>query len=459
MSIPTPFFATKGTAAPRGRLLLLSWHFPPGQSAGALRWQKMARYVAERGYGLDVIAADPAMLSATDEKRLEELPPGTRVYGVRTPPTFLASVDAWRTQRNSAKNLASSGRAATGLKMGQAQSPAAYRPSQLARVWNALLHFGVDRAWARQAGDVAERLLSKDHKAIITCGPPHMIHAIGMSVAARRGVPGVMDMRDPWAARRRVPDSLDTPLWFWLADHNQARAVSRACMVVANTQALAASIRATHSSANVISVMNGYDEEQIPQVARGDRFVLAYAGAIYIDRDPGPLFRAVVLAARRLGVGPERLGVELVGRVTQFGGRGLESIAAENGASGFVRLSPPVPRSDALRFLAGAQMLVSLPQDSHFAIPSKIFEYMSYNAWILAMASPGSPTAELLRGTPADVVSPDDVEGMARVIESRARAYWSGIAPPRLADDARFGRRHQAGLLLDALELLTESRS
>ena len=103
-------------------------------------------------------------------------------------------------------------------------------------------------------------------------------------------------------------------------------------------------------------------------------------------------------------------------------------------------------------FLARAPLLVSLPQDASAAVPSKIFEYMQYDAWLLVFAKPGTAPAVLLRDTAADVVDPDDEERLVRVLRDRVLQHRRGETPPRLAADPRFSRRYQAGLLVDALE-------
>jgi protein-tyrosine-phosphatase len=105
-----------------------------------------------------------------------------------------------------------------------------------------------------------------------------------------------------------------------------------------------------------------------------------------------------------------------------------------------------------MEFLADATVLLSLPQDSDMAIPSKIFEYMQFDAWILALAAPGSATELLLRHSGSDVVSPDDVQEIAGVLQSRYRQYRQGQRPSRLAQHSRYSRREQAKLLFDAIE-------
>ena len=97
----------------------------------------------------------------------------------------------------------------------------------------------------------------------------------------------------------------------------------------------------------------------------------------------------------------------------------MHSLARAEGIADYVRILGPGPREAALEFLSRASVLASLPQDSNIAIPSKIFEYMQFDAWILAIAQRGSATELLLRDSEASVVAPDDVEGMTTALMSR----------------------------------------
>jgi hypothetical protein len=205
--------------------------------------------------------------------------------------------------------------------------------------------------------------------------------------------------------------------------------------------------------------MNGCDDDPAPATSRKSRFIVAYAGSIYLDRDPRPLFQAARQAVTRLGASPDSFSIEFMGNAQSFGGRTLDAIAAEEGIGEFVRVHSARPRAEALEFMAGATVLLSLPQDSEMAIPSKIFEYFQFEAWILALAEPGSATDLLLRGTGSDTVSSRNVEGIAGAMVERFRAWERGERPPVLARETRFTRRYQAGLLFQALEpLLGQAR-
>jgi glycosyltransferase involved in cell wall biosynthesis len=263
-----------------------------------------------------------------------------------------------------------------------------------------------------------------------------------------------MDLRDPWSLVQRLPEAIASPLSLALAARHERRAVGCAALVVANTEPLQLALQARYpeARARVTTVMNGYDEDPMPPSRHGRRFTIAYAGAIYLDRNPRVLFEAAARVVRELDLGPADFRIELMGDVASFDGVPTGVIAAEEGLEGFVGTRPPGSRREAMEFLAGASMLLSLPQDSDMAIPSKIFEYMQYDAWILALADRDSATERMLRGSAADVVAPADVDRLAGVLRKRYAQHARGERPVRLATDPRYSRRHQAQRLLDAIE-------
>jgi glycosyltransferase involved in cell wall biosynthesis len=281
-----------------------------------------------------------------------------------------------------------------------------------------------------------------------------MVHEAGRRVALATGVPFVMDLRDPWSLVQRLPEAVASPVWLALAARYERQTVARAALVVTNTEAARLGLQARYPEARsrIVTVTNGYDEDPQPRSLHGRRFTIAYAGAIYLDRDPRILFRAAARVVRELALRPSDFRIEFMRDVESFDGVPTQAIAGEEGLDGFVRLRPPGPRREASQFLAEGSMLLSLSQDSDTAIPSKIFEYMQYDAWVLALADRGSATECLLRGSKADVVAPQDLEGLAAVLRKRYLQYAGGERPRRLATDPRYSRREQARRLFDAIE-------
>ena len=181
-----------------------------------------------------------------------------------------------------------------------------------------------------------------------------------------------MDLRDPWSLSERLPEFVASRYWYRTAARYERRALRRASLVVSNTEAAARALRARHPDVaeRILTVMNGCDEEPMPRRTADGRlpFVIAYAGTIYLDRDPRLLFRAAARVVRDLALTPADLQFRFMGHNE---GYDVVAVAREEGlGDGFVLQSEPRPRRDALRFLADAALLVSLPQDSEMAIPA-----------------------------------------------------------------------------------------
>lgn len=468
--------AARGHVSPgaerSSRLLLITYHFPPGQSVGALRWQQFARHAHERGWALDVITLHPAELDSPDWTALDHLPQGTRVWGVHQPSSVVDRIEQGVLRlRRVVRDLASTssdkeaspgpdGDRSSGAKEIVRADQVDWWPRSgrdVIRAYNAWRDFARDGAWSRAASELGLQVSEQyRHDAVVTCGPPHMAHEAGRRLARKRHIPWVMDMRDAWSFVTYLYEDRASPLWPALARYHERRCVRYADLIVANTEPARAALARAHSDAadRTITVMNGFDEDAPvdPPPADGP-FRVAFAGTLYLDRNPAVLFEAVSILAREAGVNPDQMRLELMGHVETYRGRPVDDIAREHGVSEFVSLHAARPRDEALQFLSDAQVLVSLPQEMGLAIPSKVFEYMQFHAWMVVVTRSESATGELLESTPADVVPPDNPKRLAQVFRERYVQFRKGDQPRPLATThEEYSRRVQAERLFDAMD-------
>lgn len=456
----TPFYAApaRGNHAQR-RLLLVSHSFPPIRFVGALRWQKLGELAAARGWALDVIMQQPPPEAAGDATQLAAVPDGARLYGVALRESWLERVQraAKRTVRQDAAHSPDSQGA-----RGSPSAPPDGPFSWIKRANRVGLYYAAHRRWAREAATLARDVVTPQHVGVISSGPPHMAHVAAAEIARSHALPLFIDMRDPWSLGRRTGRELDSGLWWVLARHYERQAVRAASLVIANTEMFRSAMirRYPEAAERTLTVMNGSDDDPLPPRQVTERFVVAYAGSLYWDRDPRPLFRAAAIVIRQLGLGPDQFAVELMGDVKLAEGVSVEDIARSEGIADYVHLYDDDTRQRAMEFLARADLLVSLPlvvsgtsreAEVDITVPAKIFEYVRFDAWVLALADPGSATSEFLRHTTADVAPPHDVAGIADVLLRRYRDRANGIRP-RAIEDGRFSRRTQGLRLLDALE-------
>ena len=464
--IPAPFFEAQGGTASAHRILLISPRFPPATDVGALRWQKMARYLGERGWELDVITSEPDSIDAPDWGRLADLPPGTRVYGVSTPEVPIARVigSIWRVLRRFRSNRpAESRQAASGVTRGRDVQPASLARSEIrwsltewrtyVRAYNAWMASVELRQWARRTSALARHLVAKDvYDAIISSGPPNAAHEAARLISRYSRIPFVADMRDVWSLVQECLEPFASPLLLHLARQAERRVVEEAALVVANTEAVRSAMIDVYPQARdrILAVMNGFDEDPLPASRHGRQFVVAHAGTIYLDRDPTCLFRAAREVIEALRLSPDQFALEFIGANDRS--ISLAAMAEAEGIAAFLHEDGPRPRAQALEFLSRATMLVILPQSWDMSIPAKLFEYVRFDAWLLALTERNSATASVLGGTDADIVSPRDVSAIAAVLRKRYEEYMAGTRPRQIARDVRLSRRFQAQILLDAIE-------
>jgi hypothetical protein len=449
-----PFFGSsvpETGSEPRRRLLLITYHFPPGTAVGGVRWQQFARYFAELGWDIDVITREPGELEQRDDRRLEQLPPGTRIFAARAQ-TPLAAIPQrfWRSFRRFIPRRAPRAVEAVGRR----ELAGGGGRRGFARAYSAWLDFAEGGAWARSAARIGHALAREtSYDAVASSGPPHMAHEAARLIARSAKLPLITDFRDPWSLVERVPEHIASPLWFALASRHERRIVHEAAVVAMNTDRSRDAMRRHYPALaeRIVTVRNGSDDDPLPEGTSESRFTIRFAGSIYLDRDPRLVFRAAARVVHDLNLSPHDLGLLFMGEVESFGGTSLREMAAEEGIGGFVETRPPRPRHEAMRFLRAAAMLLSLPQDSDMAIPAKIFEYVRFPAWLLVLAVAESATAEVLTGTEADVAEPTDVEAIARIIRRRYEQFARGERPEPVGRGGLFDRRIQAALLLDRI--------
>jgi glycosyltransferase involved in cell wall biosynthesis len=470
---PDPFFSrAAGPHLPR-RILLFSYHFPPSSSAGALRWQEMAHDALARGWGLDVLTLDPSQVDMRDDTRLQRLPEGIRVFGIpEAAPLLLRALDlTWRSAKRMRRSNSSGPSPQSGDRPMEAVHSSwidredvrlGWRREDLGRAYRAIAQFFRARPWAQRSLAVAMKIVDPAiHELIVSCGPPHLPHVAAASLARMTGLPWIADFRDSWSLGVRSPASYASPLWWYLASRYEARVVDRANLIVMNTAPAADAMRTTYPEAakRIIAVMNGTDGDVRPAHPDPGCFRICYAGSIYGDRDPRPLFRAVRNLVADLDLTTQQLSVQLVGKVETYEGQKVRQIAHEEGIDDFVELHRPRKRSDALELLARAAVLVNLPQDIPLAIQSKLFDYVQFPAWLLIMEARGTATELLFRGTTADVVEPADIETMSAVLRRCYQEWRDCNRPAPIGSDPRFHRRHQAELLFEAIDEIVRSEA
>jgi hypothetical protein len=376
-------------------LLIVSWYFPPGNTIGAVRVGKFAKFLHERGCDFRVLTASAWGLPETLPL---EVPPerviATPWTDINQLPAPLDSLHAW---------LKRSDGGAAPADAGTAGGVARRRPRGLGHAYRTLTNVP-DRqiGWLPHAlAHAARRLDGWRPDLIYASAPPVTSLLVADRLAARYRCPWVIEFRDRWTDD---PYYEKTPWRMALETRWERRLVGRASAIVTVSKPWSDGFRQKYPGKPVATVLNGFDPDDYARDdadtpadgagadGAGAALAIVYTGAIYPGRrDPTPLFEAM----RRLGAGDDAVRARFYGTSPEH----VLPLARRCAVEHLVDVLPSVPYRESIRRQKSADVLLLLQWNDPLEqgnVPAKLFEYLAARRPILGLG--------LIDGVPAGVI-------------------------------------------------------
>ena len=288
--------------------------------------------------------------------------------------------------------------------------------------------------------------------ALVSSGPPLTAHCIAHVVQRLTGLPWVADIRDLWdrpPPHARLSRAME---------HRLAAGVLRSCdRLTIVTEEIADGLgRYGVDIADRAHILpNGFDEENFvgleTRAPGAPPFTIAHMGwTSQHYRDPRSFFTALRACLDRHTL-PADTVASLIGADTDT----VASLTRSFGLEKVVRVRERVPYLEALQEMCSASALLLLQGDEfRHAVPSKTYEYLRSGRPIVALVTPDSESARLLRQF-AGVFLPtsDEPDAVAECLEAAHRAWRGGQAFERSAQQlAPYTRRSAASALARILD-------
>jgi len=446
-----PTFKGSRPAGPTRRLLMVTYDFPPSLEMGGRACAQIARYLPEYGWEpivltlqyryLERVGAEPEPASSPDIVRTRVIPH----------PLFLYK---------SLKRLGFG--FATSRTDGQCQ----HKGGTFRRWLLSLLSIpDIYTGWLFPAVISGIGIIRRERvEHIFSSAPRWTNHLVGLVLARVTGVPWTAHFRDPWTGipRTKPESSLSNAIDGVL----ERIVVTRADAVVGVTDLQTSQLRRMYPELppnKFLTIPNGFDEGEWEALTagtpgrgavRGDRFVIRYAGTLYYQRNPLPLFRALGALIDSHDVDPDKVAIDLMGWCDEAQGHHVKELAHECGVGKLVTVTGPLTRNESLRRMMEANLLLLLAEEQPYQIPGKTYEYLRAGRPILALTSAGA-TAELLRKTGgAWIIDPSDTNGIAAAVQGAYQHWNDGVAECAAAPDvvASFDRRKLAGRFAEVFQ-------
>ena len=222
---------------------------------------------------------------------------------------------------------------------------------------------------------------------VITTGPPHSLHLIGLKMKSLVPIRWIADFRDPWTDIGYM-ESLYLGQRATEKHQELERQVLQGADAVITTSehTKLAFEKITKKPIHVIT--NGFDVQPGNGKQPPGKFVLSHIGSLLSDRNPEALWKALVSLCQESSDFLADIQLELTGTVSQ---EVLEQIKSHN-LEAITNVNPYVVHSEALQLQRQAQILLLLEIDAPKTVgilPGKMFEYIAASRPILAIGPKG----------------------------------------------------------------------
>jgi len=239
-----------------------------------------------------------------------------------------------------------------------------------------------------------EYILKYDIDTIITTGPPHSLHLIGLELKEQLELDWIADFRDPWTTigyHKKLKLTKKSSEKHKELEH-KVLIKTDAILVTSYNTKREFSAKTTKP---ITVITNGYDEEVVEQPTLDNHFTLAHIGSLLSDRNPEILWQVLEELIKENKQFKELFKLILVGAV----GESIKEAINLYGLESHTDFVGYVSHKEALKYQLKSQILLLIEinhEDTKAIIPGKIFEYFKAQRPILAIGPDGSDVESLI---------------------------------------------------------------
>ena len=368
------------------RALVITYYWPPAGGPGVQRWLKFVTYFKDFGIEPVVFIPDNPHYPLQDKSIVSEIPEGIEIirFPIKEPYGFAKIFSKKKTNQVS-----------SGIITNKNQSVL-----EKLLLWIRGNFFIPDAriGWVKPAvGFLKEYLDKNDMDIVISSGPPHSLHLIGMALKEELGIKWVADFRDPWTTIH-YHQSLR------LNKRAQKKHLKLESKVLNNSDLVVVTSARTKKEFQKITsvpievISNGYDILEKIEPNLDAQFSIVHIGSLLTNRNPELLWEILSELKDENKVFSKNLLIKLVGAVSEDV---LESLAALGLTENYKTLGY-VSHQEAIQIQHDAQVLLLVEMDSpetKSIIPGKLFEYVAANRPILAIGPEGSDVEGIIKET------------------------------------------------------------
>ncbi|OUL62550.1 glycosyltransferase family 4 protein [Flavobacterium sp. AJR] len=369
------------------KLLIITYYFPPAGGPGVQRWLKFVKYLPEFGVQPIVYVPENPTYPIVDEGLMNEV--SDQVIVIKNKiiePYQLASFFS----KNKTKKIAS------GIIPNQKKQ--SFLDKTFLWIRGNLFIPDARVLWVKPSVSFLEKYIVENNiDTIVTSGPPHSLHLIGLELKQKLNVKWFADFRDPWTT---IGYHKSLRLSSYAAKKHkklERQVLNTADTILVTSKTTKAEFQEI-TSKPIEVITNGYDVENVEKQTLDTKFTLAHIGSFLSERNPLFLWECLVELLQEIPEFKQHLQVKLIGAVSQEVLETIEKLKLND----YLNNLGYVSHNEAIAHQRKSQVLLLIEinsEDTKSIIPGKLFEYMVSNRPIIAIGPKGSDFSDIITQT------------------------------------------------------------
>ncbi len=369
------------------KILIITYYWPPAGGPGVQRWLKFVKYLPDFGIQPIVYIPENPTYPIVDKGLESEVSDKAIILKNKIfEPYQLASVFS----KNKTKKISS------GIIPNKKKQ--SFLEKMLLWVRGNIFIPDARFLWVKPSVSYLKKYIEENNiDTIVTSGPPHSLHLIGLQLKKELGVKWFADFRDPWTTI-----GYHKALKLSSYAEKKHKALEKEVLNSADTIIVTSKTTKTEfqaiTSKPIEVITNGYDVEKVDKQPLDEKFTLAHIGSFLSERNPRILWKALrELVTENAGFKND-FQLKLIGAVSQ---EVLDTIL-EFKLQDYVLNLGYVSHQEAVGHQRKSQVLLLIEidsEDTKSIIPGKLFEYMVSERPIVAIGPEGSDFAEIITST------------------------------------------------------------
>lgn len=393
------------------KVLIITYYWPPSGGGGVQRWLKFVKYLRNFGWEPIVFTPENPERPSLDESLSEEIPEGIEIlqnkiwepYSYYKKFTGRAKEDKIQTAFLSEKKQ----------KNGLVEDLSVW-------IRGNLFIPDARKYWIKPSVKYLSDYLSKNKvDALVTTGPPHSAHMIGLSLQKKLNIPWLADFRDPWT-------NIDYYRDLKLGKRADAKHRALEKKVLKSADAITVISPGMERDFNSIHqrkysvIPNGFDADDMEGLseikAEKEKFVISHIGSLTKTRNPIQLWEALHQLISEDSDFEALLEIRNVGKMDVSALESLQKTGLEKYLNNFDYL----PHNEVLVEQRKASLLLLLINDTPNAkliLTGKLFEYLAAQRPVICIGPKDGDAADVIRETDSgEVFGFNDIQGLKKML-------------------------------------------